>query len=159
VSVLILQHRGTVSHVGVEIQALGISEVCIRHRIWVPRPVRRYESAQPIAVIPCAKIIQPGLGIPFFAREPVVIGVAVDELKLAAPRRPRIVTRCRRQRRKLGPTGRSSGRRKCIPHRGGFSTRVRGTGRNLGGRPAIQESPSQLGLGIVLPSCEGTGNS
>jgi len=77
-------HSRNISHVAVEIQTLRICKLCIRHGRRFRCPVRRDEPRQPVRVIACSEVVEAGF-VAFFAGEFVVVGVVVDELKLAAP--------------------------------------------------------------------------
>jgi len=73
-----------VPDIAVQIQRLRIAELSIRNIDGLGCPVRRDESAQPIRIIPCSEVVEAGFGVAFFAGESVMVGVVVDEPKLAA---------------------------------------------------------------------------
>src|SRR5579862_2638958 len=69
----------------VEIQALRIAEVGIRHCYRFLCPIRRQEPSGPVAVISGAKVVELSLAISFMTSQFVMIPVVVNELKLTAP--------------------------------------------------------------------------
>ena len=53
--------------VRIQIQALWIAELRIRHRRGLGCPIRRDESSQPIRVVAGSEVIEIGFAIAFFA--------------------------------------------------------------------------------------------
>lgn len=76
---------GDVSGIAIHIQRLRIREIGVWDWFGRFRPVGSHEPAEPIRVVPCAEVVQAGFGVAFFAGKFVVVRVAVDDLKFAAP--------------------------------------------------------------------------
>src|SRR5882724_6072044 len=85
VPVRVHPHSRNVPHIAVLIQRLRITEISVRDWHRYGAPVGCDESSQTVRVIPCPEVIEASFRIAFFARELVVVGIVVGELKLAAP--------------------------------------------------------------------------
>ena len=72
-----LQQR-IVPLVSVEIQALRVIKMSVRHRLWTCAPVRTQPSSHAGAVVPCAELVEAGFRIAFFAGEFVILRTVVD---------------------------------------------------------------------------------
>jgi hypothetical protein len=67
VSIGISTRDWIVASVAIQIECLRIREYGIGHANGLRCPVWRDEPAQPVRVIPCAEVIESGLGVAFFA--------------------------------------------------------------------------------------------
>src|SRR5713226_3025892 len=85
VSIRIEAYRWDVAHIAVLVERLRVAESRIGNGNRRSRPVRRDEPPQAVGVVSGSEVIQASLTIAFFAGELVMVGIVVDELKLAAP--------------------------------------------------------------------------
>ena len=58
-----------VPHIPVQVERLGIAEIGVGDGIGDGAPIRRHPAAHRGGVVPGAEVVQPALGIPFFAGE------------------------------------------------------------------------------------------
>src|ERR1700760_3835965 len=75
-----------IPNIAVKVQTLRVSQFCVGYCCSLGGPIRCEEPSQSIRVIPRPKIIEPGFSIAFLASKFVMVGIAVGQLKFAAPR-------------------------------------------------------------------------